>query len=78
MFSGPSQHAHLLRKPAVPLHKESPGTRPQGSGTWAEIAVMKVEGVHDVRIYKVINSSNLRMTGVNCILAPASPERKLT
>ena len=49
LFSGPSQHAHLLRKPAVPLRKESPGTRPQGSGTWAEIAVMKVEGVQGHR-----------------------------
>ena len=29
LFSGPSQHAHLLRKPAVPLPKEPPGTDPK-------------------------------------------------
>lgn len=45
LFSGPSQRAHLLRKPAVLLPKKSPGTRPRGSGTWAEIAAMKVEGI---------------------------------
>lgn len=32
----------------------------------------------DVSIQKVVNSSNLRMTDVNCIVAPTSPERKLT